>query len=127
MFHEIEIPNETRQQSSEAKKDRSAIRAQRISVREGARGKWRPESHQYAGDYTNEDTSARGLFPGLQFAIRFAVQNHRGYSAKYSRRKHVCIASMLLDVTQHDTDHQRDSYGDGKRRRESHQINSRHE
>src|SRR5580693_124992 len=98
MFHEIDIPNETRQQSSEAKKKGSAVRPQRVSMREGSRSERRPQSHQDAGDNANDDAPARGPFPGLQFAICFAVQNHSGDSAQYSRRKHVYIASLLLDV-----------------------------
>src|ERR1700683_3525205 len=126
MFHEIKIPNETRQQRSKTKKNGSTVRPQGILVREGSRSKRSPQSHQNTRDYANEDASARGPFSCLQLAIRFAVQNHRGDGAKYSRRKHVDIAAVLLDVAQHHAHYQRDPYGDWKCCRKSHQINSGH-
>jgi hypothetical protein len=128
MLHKINIPEEAGEQRASGKKYCDTVRAKRISVGESARGKRRPQAHQYSGDDADDDALARNFFVlASEFAVGFAVEDDGDHRADNADRKQRKVPSLLLDVTEDHADHERDADGNGEGDRKSGHVDGRDE
>jgi len=123
LFHEIQIPPEAGKQRAAGEEYGDAVGAESISVREGAGGKRRPQAHQRAGDYADDDAFARGFSVGAEFAVGFAVEDDGDDGAEDAGAQHHYVAASLLDEAEDGADYQRDADGYGEGDGESGHVN----
>src|SRR5258708_8757685 len=114
LLHEINVPDETRQQRSEGQKDRHAVGPERRAVlghvRHRASDERRPQAHQDSGDNAGDNALARDRAAGAgETSVGFSVEDYGYESASNAAREEHHVASGLQRVAQDDPDYQRDS------------------
>ncbi len=76
-LHEINVPDQTREQRAEGEEDGNTVRTECVSVGHRSRHKVRPEAHQDSGDDAGDDALLRhGAARDGQAAIGFAVEHN---------------------------------------------------
>src|SRR5579872_281957 len=108
-LHEVDVPHKAREQRSKTQEDARTIWSQSVAASCAIGREWAPQSHQHAGDDTDDDALARRGVRPWEAAECFTVEDHCDQCACDSGRQKYQAACRLQDVVQKRSDYERNS------------------
>src|SRR6516225_6733313 len=110
MLHEVEIPNEARQQGTQGQEHDGAIRAKAVAHGHRPREERGPQPHQYARDNTDDHALARDALLGAsKAAVSLPVKDHSNERTNHAKPDKSRAALGLQRIAENSSYHQSDS------------------